>query len=45
MVDEEGNFAISTFLISIAVGAIIGLGMSYASDVVSNAKMDLNGLI
>ena len=30
MVDEEGNFALSTFLISIAVGAIIGLGMSYA---------------
>ena len=38
MVDEEGNFALSTFLISIAVGAVIGLGMSYASDVVSNAQ-------
>ena len=38
MVDENGDFALSTFLISIAVGAVIGLGMSYASDVVSNAQ-------
>ena len=38
MVDEEGNFALSTFLISIEVGAVIGLGMSYASDVASNTQ-------
>lgn len=35
MVDEEGNFGILAYVL---IGAIIGLGMSYASNVVSNAQ-------
>ena len=35
MVDEEGNFG---FLASVLIGAVIGLVISYASDVVSNAQ-------
>ena len=35
MVDEEGNFGILAYVL---IGAIIGLGMSNASNVVSNAQ-------
>ena len=37
-VDGEGTFAISTLIIGAVIGAVVGITLSYGSDVISNFK-------
>ena len=39
-VDPTGHFAISTFLICLSVGALIGFGAAYGSDVIKKVQED-----